>query len=69
MDASTVVRLRTQFSNTEVFTITGESHGHGLDFGCGTGHTRIFQLVANTETWVELNWSSNHAQHIVVAHC
>lgn len=66
MDASTVIRLRVQFPNTKVLTSTGESPGHDLDFRWGIGATYIFQLVANTKTWVGLNWGSTHAQHLVV---
>lgn len=68
MDDSAVIRLRSQLPDTEVLTSTRKSHGHGLDLSPGIGAAYIFQLVANTETWVGLSWGSNHTQHVVVAH-
>lgn len=69
MDASTVVRIRTQFSNPKVSASTEESPSHYIYIGCGTGDTYIFQLVANIASWVGLNWSGNHFEYIMVAHC
>ena len=42
MDASAIVRIRTQFSNPKVPTSTEESPSHNVDIGCGTGATYIF---------------------------
>lgn len=68
MDASAIVRICAEFSNTKVFAITEQSVCDGLGIRCGTGVACNFQLVINTEAWMGLNWSSNHPQHFMVAH-
>lgn len=41
LDASTIVRVRAQFSNPKVPASTEESVGHGMDIGGGAGATHI----------------------------
>lgn len=69
LDASTIVRVRAQFSNPKVPTSTEESVSDRMDISCGAGATCILQLVADDEAWVGLNWSGNHLEHIMVAYC
>ena len=67
MDATTIICICHQLSNTEVLAITEKSASNHLGIRCSAGDTCIFQLAADTEAGVGIDWGRNHPQHIVVA--
>ncbi|KAK4390637.1 protein DETOXIFICATION 33 [Sesamum angolense] len=68
VDDTTAVRVRFEFSNTEIPAVAEEDDGDGVDFGHRFGSAHGFQLVADTETGVGVGGSRRDSEHVVVAH-